>query len=73
MAQMTGNAPFTIENVEVIMDTDKALLCRIDGMGGPEVWLPRKLLLSGTTVEFRGDFGEVVIPTWLAEERQLWR
>ena len=73
MAQMTGNDPFTVENVEVIMHTDKALLCRVDGMGGPEAWLPRKQLLAGTTVEFRGDFGVVVIPRWLAEDRQLWR
>jgi len=73
MAQMSGNEPFEIENAEVLQDTDNALLCRIDGIGGPEVWLPRKLFLSGTTIEFKGDFGNVVIPRWLAEDRNLWR
>lgn len=73
MAKMTGNEPRKVENVQVIMDTDKAMLCRVDGEGGPEVWIPRKLILKGTTVDRRGDFGVVMIPTWLAEERQLWR
>jgi hypothetical protein len=72
MAQMTGNEPRTFEEVLVIMDTDGALLCRIDGEGGREVWIPRKLLLSGTTVERRGDEGAIVIPTWLAEDRRMW-
>lgn len=73
MAQMTGNEPFELENVEVLQDTEKALLCRIDGIGGLETWLPRKLFMGGTTVEFKGDFGKVIIPRWLAEERNLWR
>lgn len=73
MAKMTGNDPFTVDNVEVIVNNGKALLCRVDGIGGPEVWLPCKLLLDGTTVAFRGDFGKAVIPAWLAEDRQLWR
>lgn len=73
MAKMTGNKPFKVEGVDVIMDTDKAMLCRLDGEGGREVWIPRKLVLAGTTVDIRGDSGVVMIPTWLAEERQLWR
>lgn len=57
------------EVTEVKVATDKALLVVLDT--GDEVWMPLSQLLEGSEVEEVGDTGKIVIPRWLAEEKEL--
>jgi len=64
----TRDEPETIADVICMRETDKALLCTIDGA---EVWIPKSQLLAGNEVDARGCQGDLVIPRWLAIEKQL--
>jgi len=57
-----------IEDVEGILETEKALLCGVDGR---EVWIPKTQIHEDSEVWKTGDKGHLVIPTWLAEEKGL--
>lgn len=53
---------------EVKVSTDKAAMCLIDG---DEVWLPWSQIHGDSEIEGPGDSGNVIIPRWLAEEKEL--
>lgn len=57
-----------IQNVTVIRDTEKALLVEIEG---EEVWIPKKMIDDDSEVYKIGTEGTLVIPLWLAEEKDL--
>jgi hypothetical protein len=52
--------------VEVKRETDKAIL--VDD-GDVEVWLPKSQIVERT--DLKDGFAELVIPEWLAEEKEL--
>jgi hypothetical protein len=56
------------EAVEVVRETELALLCLI---AGERHWIGRMQLLPGSEVKHAGDRGRVVLPQWLVIERGL--
>lgn len=58
-----------IEVYEVKAVTARAALCDI---GGDEVWLPlSEMYEPGHVFDKRGQYGMIVLPEWLAEEKGL--
>lgn len=57
-----------IDDVEVIRDTDKAILCLI---GGEEVWLPQGQIDDDSECWQQGDTGLLVISEWIARQKGL--
>jgi hypothetical protein len=55
----------TLGDVQVVRESDAALLCRIDGH---ERWIPRDKLCQGTTIGKTGDTGTLVVPRQFAVE-----
>ena len=57
------------ETVEVVRKTDKAVLCRYEGV---ESWIPFSQILDDSEVynaSEPGDQGKLCIPEWLAENK----
>jgi len=64
---MSPDVPLDVvrfDSVDVLDETDAALLCLV---GGEEHWIA-KALAFGSEVRTIGDRGALVIPTWLARE-----
>lgn len=57
----------SFDAVEVVDETDAALLCIVRG---EEHWIAKTLAI-GSEVRTTGDCGALVIPTWLAREYRL--
>lgn len=57
-----------IEDVTVIKETEKALLCLIDG---EEIWIPQSQVDDDSEVWAGGDEGKLVISKWIAEQKEL--
>jgi len=67
---MTQAVPLDVvrfDAVEVLDETDAALLCMVEG---EEHWIAKTLAI-GSEVRTIGDRGALVIPTWLAREYRL--
>ena len=63
--------PVSFEGVEILRATDLALHCKIDG---EKVWIPKSQILDGSNFgddSEEGDEGELIIPEWLAIEKEL--
>ena len=63
--------PVSFEGVEVLRTPDLALLCKIDGC---DWWIPKSQILEGSNFgddSEEGDEGELIIPEWLAIEKEL--
>ena len=63
--------PVSFEGVEIMAVTDLALLCKIDGC---DWWIPKSQILDGSNFgddSERGDEGELIIPEWLAIEKEF--
>ena len=63
--------PVSFEGVEVLRATDLALKCKIDG---EKAWIPKSQILDGSNFgddSEEGDEGELIIPEWLAIEKEL--
>ncbi len=59
------------EDVEVVHTTDLALRCKIDGV---KHWIPKSEIDEESELDAkseRGDEGTLVIPEWLATEKEL--
>ena len=56
------------EDVTALRETEMALLCEIDGK---QVWIPKSQIHEDSEVYKMGTEGELVIPQWLAEEKEL--
>ena len=65
---MEGQATATFDDVEVVRDTELALLCTI---AGARHWIAVSQVLPGSEVRHAGDRGRLVIPEWLAADRGL--
>jgi hypothetical protein len=57
-----------IDCVECIASTPKALLCEWDTY---QFWVPKSQLRTGNEIKTKGDTGTLVIPRWLAKEKEL--
>lgn len=57
-----------IEDVVVKKQTDKALLCEING---DDVWIPQSQIDDDSEVWNEGDEGTLVISQWIAEQKEL--
>jgi hypothetical protein len=57
-----------IENVEVTKETDKALLCKVEGVS---VWIPKSQLCEDSEVKAEGDSGTLMVPAWVAEQKDI--
>ncbi len=60
--------PAEFEDVEAIAETDKALLCRING---EEVWVPQSQIDEDSEVYTKGDRGTLIVTEWWAAQRRL--
>lgn len=58
----------TLENVEVIRDSEKAMLIAYKD---EEYWIPRSQTRDESTVKKKGDKGKLVISAWIAGEKGL--
>jgi hypothetical protein len=58
----------TIEGVTCVSETEKALLCEIEG---ENYWIPKSQIRDDSEVFEQGTEGKLVIPRWLAEEKNL--
>jgi hypothetical protein len=65
---MSGYDPVEIDDVTVERETAAAILCLIDGEG---VWIPKSQIHDDSEVWKSGTEGKLVIPIWLAEEKEL--
>ncbi len=57
-----------IEDVEVKKETEKALLCLIDGK---ELWIPKSQIDDDSEVFEEGHYGTLIITQWIAEQKEL--
>jgi hypothetical protein len=57
-----------IEDVEVLRDTGKALLCRINER---EIWIPQSQIDDDSEVYQEGDSGTLIVSEWIALEKKL--
>jgi hypothetical protein len=55
-------------DVTAIAQTDKALLCEIDGV---QHWIPQSQISDDSEVYKKGDEGKLVITHWIAKEKGL--
>lgn len=60
--------PFEIEGVTVERETAKAILCNVEGKA---VWIPKSQITDDSEVYKSGTDGKLVIPEWLAMEKEL--
>ncbi len=56
------------EDSEGLRETDRALLCQIDG---EEVWIPKSVIDDESDVREEGDTGVLIIPEYIAKEKRL--
>ena len=56
------------EDVHAKAETDKALLCVIDG---EEHWIPKGQITEDSEVYAKGDDGKLVVTQWIAEQKGL--
>lgn len=55
-------------DVTVIAETEKALLCDIEG---EEIWIPKSQITDNSEVLEKGDKGMLIITQWIASEKGL--
>ena len=60
-----GNNKVYIEDVLVIHETEKALLCQIKG---EEHWIPKSVIDDDSEVWKNGQEGELVVAEWWTEK-----
>ena len=63
--------PVSFEGVEVLRATELALHFELEG---EKVWIPKSQILDGSNFgddSEEGDSGELIIPEWLAIEKEL--
>lgn len=58
----------SFEDVTAMKETGAALLCWIEG---EEVWIPKFLISEDSEVQGDEDEGVLIIPEWLAIEKEL--
>lgn len=64
-------SPVDFEDVTVVRETEKALLCKSADF---EVWIPKSQLHEDSEItasSTEGDSGTLIIPLWLAEDKDL--
>jgi hypothetical protein len=57
---------FQAEDVLCLQETDKALLCLIDG---EETWVPQSQILEDSEVYAKGHEGTLVVTKWFAHKK----
>lgn len=63
--------PVSFEDVKIMAVTELAILFNVDGCGA---WIPRSQILEGSNFgddSEEDDEGELIIPEWLAIEKEL--
>ncbi len=60
--------PVTIQDVDAVKETEKAILIYHDGM---EAWIPKSQIHEDSEVYAEGHSGDLVIPKWLAKQKGL--
>ena len=65
---LNDNETVEIQDVKVKTETDKAILCLIEG---EEVWIPKSVLGDDSEVYAFDTEGTLVIARWLAEQKNL--
>jgi hypothetical protein len=74
MADYYGGTPMAhgdteeFENVVAKGETEKAVLCEIDG---EDHWIPKSQIDDDSEVYAKGHTGTLVITRWLAEQKNL--
>jgi hypothetical protein len=58
----------TLEDVECVKETERALLCIIDGN---EFWVPKSVVDDDSEVYAVGHEGKLVVHEWFAEKEGL--
>ena len=58
-----------LDDVLIKAETEKAILCAIPSFG--ETWIPRSQIRGGNEVYRHGDFGRLVITSWLAKRKGI--
>lgn len=58
----------SFEDVEVKKETDKAILCDIEG---EEIWIPKSQISDDSEVYEEDTSGTLIISRWLAKEKDL--
>lgn len=69
MTKRDSDATFEVEVEEVLKETDKALLVKLET--GDEMWIPKSQIHDNSEVWKSGHVGKLVIPEWLATEKGL--
>lgn len=65
--------PFTeLEDVEVLHETDKALLVRFPtAKGTKDEWIPKGQISDDSEVYENGHKGTIIVSEWIAEQKRL--
>jgi len=66
----SDNESVEIDDVVVHAATDAAIL--VETSDGDEVWIPKSQLRQGTNVIEEGDKGKIIVPRWIAVEKEIW-
>jgi len=55
-------------NDPVEAETDKAIMFSVNGV---PIWIPKSQIDESSEVQGKGDIGALIIPEWLAWEKEL--
>ncbi len=58
----------TIQDVTAVRDSDKAVLCDIEG---EEIWIPKSQIHADSEVYAKETEGALIITRWIAEQKNL--
>ena len=58
----------SFEDVKAKAETDKAILCRING---EKHWIPKSQIDDDSEVWRKGDVGTLIVSEWFAEQRGI--
>lgn len=65
---MAGNEPVVVGDVEVLHETEAAILVALDG---EEIWIPKSVIHDDSEVWEEGDTGVFVVKEWFANKEGL--
>ena len=63
--------PVTIDNVECIYHTDKAIRVVLPSRSGQPLWIPQSQVTADSEVYATGHRGKLVVTAWFAEREGL--
>ena len=71
MAINLGDEPATVGDYVVVVETDRAILCKEDEMDDDGIWVPKSVVHDDSEIREEGDQGTLVVKQWFADREGL--